>query len=255
MNWKALDKQTILKLQQTRYRSSISESNVLDIFNYIFSVHFMQKNIRCSCTHTTRKVEHIMESVDTMITFLTIFAYHLGLVFQKKPRPIYDTSQDLFKHGFEIELNDESISLRTKWEYIQNALELTKNVFQNKHLELIISGITDFTERRSGGNLIWRKLPSTRNAVEHSMLTANERNNIPKTLPVPYDDRFVNFFNNNGQEEAETFIEFAFKVNFSKDGKRYGTINDLIRLEKDSYTSLLQLSDELKHKFGPLRTL
>lgn len=248
MNWTALEKRNILlRLQQQTYRSFlIDKSIVLDIFSYILSVHFMQNKIRCSCAHTTRKAEYIWDSSSTMIAFLTILGYHLQLTFQAKARPTLD-SDILFKHGVEVDV-DESIDLQTKWENIQKALVSTKEVFQDKYLEFILSGVTDFRKRRERN--MHSRLASTRYAIETCMLTVqNEKNDIPNTLPVPYNDRFVNFF---GQEEAETFIEFGFNVNFTQDGKRYGTFNDLMQLKKESYTSLLELSDKLKNELGTL---
>ena len=215
MVWSALDKQRALAEIQQFYRSSTSsfpEPMVYELFNYILSVRFLENKIKCSCASAVRRVETVSQSVTMMIEFLTILGHNIGLAFDNAhPRPVLlDSSQHLFKHAVEVEIDvDQSVSLQTKWEHVQNALISAKDTFEKSHdLNFIISGVTDFTERRAKhGNL---QVSQSRSIIEHSMFTPNSNNNIPSTLPLPYDGRFVNYFDAS-QREAETLIEFSLE--------------------------------------------
>ena len=251
MVWSALEKQKALAEIQQLYRSSalsLPEHIVYELFNYILSVQFSQNKIKCSCASASGKFDTVSQSVTMMIMFLTILGHNIGLAFGRIPNAILDTSQSLFKHGVEINV-DQSVSLQVKWNLVQNALIAAKETFEKSHLHFILSGVTDFTTRRAKhGHL---KVSQNRSIIEHSMFTPNSNNNIPNSLPLPYDGRFVNYFDAS-QQQAETFIEFSLKVNFEKDGKMYASFNDLMRLEPKSYDSLYQISDSLKGMFGPL---
>ena len=251
MVWSALEKQKTLAEIQQLYRSSASslpEPIVYELFNYILSVQFLQNKIKCSCASTSRKLDTVSESVTMMIMFLTILGHNISLAFGSIPSAILDSSQFLFKHGVEIEV-DQSMSLQAKWDLVQHALIAAKETFERSHLHFILSGVTDFTTRRAKhGHL---KVAQNRGIIEHSMFTPNSNNNIPNSLPLSYDGRFVNYFDAS-QQQAETLIEFSLKVNFEKDGKMYASFNDLMRLERKSYDSLYEISDSLKGTFGPL---
>lgn len=251
MVWLALGKQMALAEVQNAYRSSsssVSETIVYDLLNYILSIQFLQTKIKCSCASTSKKIETVSESVTMMIMFLTILGHNIGLALGKVPRSTLDSSQHLFNHAVEIDV-DESTSLQMKWNLVQNALMETKKTFEKSHLNFIISGVTDFTGRRAKhGHL---KVSQSRSIIEISMLTPNAKNDIPSSLPLPYDGRFVNYFDAS-QQQAETLIEFSLKVDFEQDGKMYASFNDWMRLDKESYNLLFRISDSLKRRFGPL---
>lgn len=248
MVWSAFEKQKALAEIQQPYRSSASLLPD-ELFNYILSVQFLENKIKCSCASTTRNFETVSESVTMMIMFLNILGHNIGLAFGNIPRATLHNSQSLFKHGVEIDV-DQGISLQMKWNSVQNALIAAKETFHKSHLNFILSGVTDFTRRRAKhGDL---RVSQNRGIIGHLMLTpSNPNNKISSNLPLPYEERFVNYFDAS-QQQSETLIEFCLKVNFEKDEKMYASFNDLMRLERKSYDLLHQTSDSLKGRFGPL---